>query len=533
MQHWLTKSTFCFLLLGSASFTVCAQSLLKPTHYKFKHTQRVFKTLNLAFQNGMNEPDLEVVDTDNLVLKYFSKPSPTLRLSEGVYNLCMTFGADSSNALATLLSHELVHHYERHQGHAHYDTKNTLSANELTQSAYYELDADTKGCFYSFLSGFDTHNIFENVLNKVYMHFKLPDKLNGYPTRQERITNIRKQSADIQGNAIVFTAGQFLYAAQNFVAATACFEFLQRFPCGEVLNNTGASALQAALSMTNPNELPFMLPVETKPRNRFLVKNNWTNSKQIYVSKAINALERLQRIKPNEASTVLNLAIAYILDNKLELALAQLEQGMAAQKKPNPNFYTLKAVVYFLKKDYDSAEDNFIKAQTRGAYMAEHNAKVFQKYNKNAFSGFIDWLAEWFEEVDAPQKQNGVRFPEELSRQAIPPKQTTLFLKVSEKPYVKILYNADWHSKGVMILQTERIDYTLLFDKTLQSAASAKYLRYGSTKTDIQAVCGSSFLEMELAGGSLWAYPNAQLVCLFNDKNRLFAWFIASRSVKF
>lgn len=35
-------------------------------------------------------------------------------LEEKAYDICISFGADSLNALAALLGHELVHYFEKH-----------------------------------------------------------------------------------------------------------------------------------------------------------------------------------------------------------------------------------------------------------------------------------------------------------------------------------------------------------------------------------------------------------------------------------
>lgn len=497
-------------------------------HHKFKQAKRVFDALNLAFQNGMSQPSLEIVDSKKLVIKYLNQPSPVVRLSEAVYDVCVGVGADSASALAVLLSHELAHHYEKHQFYGSYGSE-SATVQDWQKAAYCESDADLKGCFYSFLSGYDAYRVFETTLNALYKHFALPDKLNGYSSRQERIEALKKQNTELQNQAISFTAGQYLYAAQDFSAALACFEHLQAFPCAEVLSNLGASALQSAILLTTPSEVPFVMPVELQIKNRFLLKRGTNNNKKGYLLKAINALERLNRIKPNDKSACLNLVTAYILDARLDLALGKIEDFAQQNKKLDGDFYTLKAIVFFLKKDLDTAEDNFIKAQSRAAYSSHLNAKIFQKYNRNAFSDFIDWLSDWFEENSKDVDNQNVVFPKTLSQQATPPKQTLLFTKISEKPYVKILYNADWLAKGVLVIQTERTDYTLLIDKTLQSAASAQYLRMGSTKAEITQHCGALYKAMDTAHGSMWSYQDGVLVCFFNDKNRLTAWFIGSK----
>ena len=85
-------------------------------------------------------------------------------LDEKAYDICVSFGKDSLNALAALLAHELIHYYEKHDWSRHFamNNENLETARQLERMGdglKQETEADNLGGFMAFSVGYNTYGI--------------------------------------------------------------------------------------------------------------------------------------------------------------------------------------------------------------------------------------------------------------------------------------------------------------------------------------------------------------------------------------
>src|SRR5207253_6762888 len=130
--------------------------------------------------------------------------------------------------------------------------------------------ADFYGCFYGELAGFATGRVFPRIIDLIYQEFNLADRLDGYPTKEERKAIYWKRQIEATQMIAIFKAGQFLYLIQEFESSALCFYYLVNwFPSREILNNLAAAKLQQAILLYTSRERPdFVYPVELDARSR-------------------------------------------------------------------------------------------------------------------------------------------------------------------------------------------------------------------------------------------------------------------------
>ena len=163
--------------------------------YKFAITASVVKKVAEAFADPRPHPRLEMIsnkDHTKKVAVVKPYPVPVLIIDEKIYDLCVSFGADSLNALASIVGHELAHFYRDHHaidGFAGFtETEETVETSawiSANRKASLEAEADYFGTYYAFQAGFDPFDVLPKVLLKIYQEYEFPDQLEGYPAKDE------------------------------------------------------------------------------------------------------------------------------------------------------------------------------------------------------------------------------------------------------------------------------------------------------------------------------------------------------------
>src|SRR5207253_10577420 len=112
------------LLLIGLVLSGKGQTLLPENSRKYQITHQVFDRLTNVFANSRPQPQLEIIvrnrNKHKVIALYKPGNQPLIQVDEEVYDLCTKLGKDSLNALAVLLSHELAHHYEKHDWYSTY-----------------------------------------------------------------------------------------------------------------------------------------------------------------------------------------------------------------------------------------------------------------------------------------------------------------------------------------------------------------------------------------------------------------------------
>ena len=270
------------LLVGLVGPHLCqAQPTLKADHPKFRATKQVFDDIVEAVGDGRTPPQLRLLPRDinsRIQVAWFAPGPHVLFIEERVYDLCAELGADSLNALASLIGHELAHFYKDHKwvgdfsnGFADLEVGRRLRELRRAEDRMmeFEAEADDFGGFYGFLAGYNTLAIAPSLLSEIYAEYELGSDLRGYPALAERQEIALRSQEDLRELIPVFEAGKRLLLLSQYDNAARCFEFVAReFPSREILNNLGVSRALAAIDLFGEDELRFAYPLELDAGSR-------------------------------------------------------------------------------------------------------------------------------------------------------------------------------------------------------------------------------------------------------------------------
>lgn len=242
--------------------------------YKLSVTSSVFRKL-LEARGDFRMPPPELVMNDGqLYVAWMNSKKEQVGLEEKAYDLCATFGADSLNALAALLAHELTHYYEKHDWTRHFSRANAnteagAQLAKLEEGLKLEVQSDYLGGFLALSAGFDTYGLIPQLLPRIYESYVLPEEIPGYPSLADRITyagNAMKRLRELQ---LAFDVANCLTVAGAYEPAFDYYNYILRdFQSRELYNNLGVMHALAALAYFSKEEMPYVLPLELDLESR-------------------------------------------------------------------------------------------------------------------------------------------------------------------------------------------------------------------------------------------------------------------------
>ena len=300
--------------------------------YKFNNVNKVFTNLVNSYSSNKGAPIIEIISKNEsgIIAQYVSYPIPKIQISEKTYDICMSLGRDSINALALILSHELAHYYKDHTWCSDYSfalkKRNLNLAKQLNNSSLAskiekEAIADNDGLFYSSVAGYNTFSIFNEIIDKIYIQYKLPEKSIGYPSKQERKLIAKKahESAQILYN--YFKNGLTSLEENNYDEAIRYFEKANAYiPFRENYNNLGiAKTLKALMKIPlNQEELEhplrFKYPLEKdiiSRLNQEVTRGLDSENQDELLLSAKSDFQKAIQIDPNYINAYINMACVY------------------------------------------------------------------------------------------------------------------------------------------------------------------------------------------------------------------------------
>jgi len=385
-----------------------AQPSLPVDHPKVQATQRVFDDLVLAFGDRRTPPQLHMVPRsvrNKARLAWYNPQQHRLTLEERAYDLCVEHGADSLDALAFLLGHELAHFYENHgwvgdfgNGFADLQVGQTLQAVErsIDEMIKVETQADYVGGFYGYLAGYRTLDVAPILLRRIYQAYALGDQIPGYPALAERQEIARRAAQDLHRMIPIFDASHRVLMLLHYETAARCFEFIARsFNSREILNNAGVARALQALALIEPEEEPYVVyPFEVdgttrlaggKDASKFGYSTSPMRQRQQLLEQARTTLERARQQDPEYPPTYINLACVTDLLGQADEAALWAQQALNVARRtdaPMPLAHALIArgitKLHGTPPDTTGSQD-FIAAQANAPLLARFNLAVLDK----------------------------------------------------------------------------------------------------------------------------------------------------------
>lgn len=431
--------------------------LLWPLFIQAQGQQRSYEWVQEVFTNLVgaygrvhpSPPDLVITPIRGVIAE--AKDDGRIFIGKDFVELCRSLGADSTDAMAMVLSHELAHHYNHHfwsatYGSAFADSKWGQKIDSLGSAtafrSYYESQADDFGLFYSYLAGYETFQLAEKVYNAIYSHFELPEQLPGYPSREERIQIAQLASERMQELVPIFESGKYLYLIsttekgaykqQLLRKAEQCYTTLldRNLVSREIYNAIGVIYLQSALAYLDPKEHPFTYPIVLDEESRILQEGAHANAgkssgfgeseamAQQMLDKAIYYLDEATDLDRAYGIGFLNIAIAHTLQASWTDAryfISKAEQVALANKDHRLEAFCweVKGILDFNQQQEDPIAA-FIAAQELGSPTALQNRSIAEgKVLPNAmpgFGGFGATTMELIEGLDVPSIFEEVRY---------------------------------------------------------------------------------------------------------------------------
>ncbi|QYS89629.1 hypothetical protein [Flavobacterium davisii] len=371
LQNNLKLSTT--LILAFISFFSMGQ-----THTE-KQIESVFKNLVLAYGNSKAAPKLAFLNKDTIKTTpalYTTSPQPTIMVDGKFYDLCRSFGKDSTNALAVVLSHELAHYYNDHTFCADFAFVVRKNNAELAQKLKTvsksdkisrETQADYQGFFYAAIAGYNPFDCYEKTIEGIYKQYQLPETNPGYPSKAERkqmAIAVKQKTSELY---LAFQKSIQLKEAKKYDEAMQLLEEINTyFPSRENYNNLGViktlSALDLKVLTLEEHKFPkrFLYPLELDNSSR--LNYNGTRGAEADLAKMMQLLKSAQKdfekaisLDPNYTMAFVNLACVFDLLDNPEAAIGKIKE--LSKEQQNTNEAKRILAIAFYHADNESKAD--------------------------------------------------------------------------------------------------------------------------------------------------------------------------------
>lgn len=504
-------------------------------NHKVRTAKVVFEKLVLTRGDfGQKEPAF-VMNNKQQNIAWMDPSARLVGLEEKAYDVCRQFGADSLNALAVLLAHELTHYYEKHDWNRSFAQSNrNLSATRyitsLDESIKQETQADYIGGFLAFSAGYQVYDIMPRLLPKLYEEYGLPQSLPGYPTLEDRIKMSRNASNQLRRLVGVYETAQMLTVLENYRAAAHYYAYIQEdFQSREIANNVGVNLCLAALNYFNASEMPYVLPLELDANSRLNSLKN-VDLKRIEIrermlKEALKQFDRAIHLDPNYIPAHINTVAVFVLLEKWEDAaywLRKLKQLPNFKQTSDHHFYedgqVLEAILAARKGDKETALKILTALAEENFFLASINLAILQE-KALPITAITEGKAEAVL-MDGIQLDRFLRAP-------LPMEEVVLSDQI-------ICGSKTLNSSDIWLhYANDGKEYTLVqWAKPNSSDHTSMGLGLGSSAKEVQEAYGKPPRQVNTTKALLWVYPGAKIIFSINPQGQVNAWGTYRKSVE-
>lgn len=223
--------------------------------------QAVLKKIYLASGDASHPiPTIFLSENTSCMAAFFPRRN-AIEVEHQTYEVCRSFGTDSLNALALVLSHELSHAFDEELKVSAFRSNFWAYDRQPGSSVEREKSADLQGAFMAHLAGYRIVPIVPALIQKLYAAYPKQTESAAYPSQKERQHTAIEVQGWVDTLIRVFEAANYLLATGQSDIAAICYEHvLQTYKSPEIWNNLGlAYALEA---MRLPGDNDFAYPFE-------------------------------------------------------------------------------------------------------------------------------------------------------------------------------------------------------------------------------------------------------------------------------
>jgi hypothetical protein len=204
-------------------------------------------------------PTVFLSDNASCMAAFFPRKN-AIELERKTYEVCRSFGADSLNALAVVLGHELSHAFDVESEKQAFRSNFWAYDRQPGSSVEREKSADLRGAFMAHLAGFRIVPIVPTLIKKLYVAYPKQTQSAAYPLEKERQQTALEVQGWVDTLIQVFDAANYLLAIGQGDMAAICYEhILMHYKSPEIWNNYGIACATEALRTL---ESPFAYPLE-------------------------------------------------------------------------------------------------------------------------------------------------------------------------------------------------------------------------------------------------------------------------------
>jgi len=513
-----------------------AAGALPAEGYKLEVARRVFDDLVEAKGvKNMPIPRFRLVNSQRNVA-WSDSEKAEIGLEEKAYDICTSFGADSLNALAGILAHELTHYYEKHGWTELFaadfsDIESSAAIARLDQHLPQETQADYLGGFLAYSAGYKTLEMMPRFLAKVYEVYGFEAVMPGYPTladRQQMATASLKRCQEL---IHVFETANYLIALEQYGPAKVYYQYiLKDFQSREMYNNLGVATTLEAMMLFSKKELRFAYPLELDAESR--LKSGYRGGQQGFgedqakratlLKMAIGHFKTTIVLDEDYAVGYLNLANVYALLNEAIDAEYNARKAMKIAEKEGlektvADAHVLLGILAAQESETDRAVAFFNQAITQGSSLGEVNKDILQEQS-NPSQTTSSSLS-----MARPDRIGELSLDQlviDLQRERLTP---SLLMEIDHRTTFARL--DDEHSQVMIHLLPYEEAYTFLQITDQQyTGTTGKGITAGSSSKDILQAYGEADRCVQLAQGEYLVYFKRKLLFVLDEKGQVCRW---------
>lgn len=464
-----------------------------------------------------------------------SKPKPTLVMStseqrpawinlstaeihieEKFYDICASMGADSANALAAVLAHELIHYYENHDWNQHrlaFYTSDVEDRPSMEDHLHLEVQADQLGGFLAQMAGYPAPVVMSAVLPKVYEGYQLStEKSELYPSLKDRVAIAEKSSAKLIELSALFEMSQYLTATGHYEKAAYYLQHILlkgKFTSRELYNNLGVLYACVATDLFTSKELPYYFPFILDTETRLNKRANPMDRQRI-LGAAKDAFEQANQLDKDYFPAKINLACVQALLQEYDKAQATLKELVPPTSILKAKKATVQGIIWALQGERKKAKKEFKLAhQLNDDEITSYNLDVISKKE-------ISHAGAPFQSIDCQMGE--VNLEQLFSRIMRDEEKASLEVPLSENNY---FYTIDKEDSQILIdlLFNDTEDH-IFYQKGTHLSVEGTSLRKGQSSEELHSILGEPTKTLQATKGRFRVYLHHQIIIKFDDLDR-------------
>jgi hypothetical protein len=534
---WCTLLGFPSLLLAQRNAPIFSyvskpstleEDMIALTGDKYETARAIYEELVKARGDRRYPAPPFLMSKDVANGAYLAAEASSIVLEEKAYDICMSFGDEEGiAAVASLLGHELIHFYEKHQWRTSFvdEFRNELEVGRTLENIVgvdkinNETQSDYLGGFLAYSAGYEVFKNRTALLDKIYQDYDIPeiDASGRYPSLEDRKKLAVKSEEKLAELVQLFEIANLLAAFGDYGNARAVYRhILLDYQSPQLYSNLGVVFILEALELFPRSARKYRLPVELDfdfgagSRDGFTEANKARRERLL--REAILYLNNALAMDSEYAPAYLNKACAYYMLD--ELPQAKFYAGEEAMRSPETYFKTaIDAKVLLgmiLQKEGDEAGAiAALETLASASSIADYNLRKLK--GEPLPEGEIDEPEAW--EIDGEDPRDLSYFPRKTDA------DESLKLKLYGKLKVETWEGVGGLGRSVIIRVDPPEGPELFIHLTREGYEGETYDRFkvGTARAKIVEKYGEPAVSRALPNGEVLVYEE---VAFFMDTDQ-------------